>query len=199
MIAPEPAGPEVPPADVVAWMREAGAPFLDWLLGDEVDAIVGEWILRDSSELSLRHVDLVLREGRCVAGLSALSGAQLARSRVADMQALMKRQRSPAEQNALMERLRRSRTWFLPVPADELYVTKVGVLPEYRGRGLAKQLLRRALIKAVDTGLVAVRLDVAASNAPALGLYRACGLEPIGEVRTPELNTSYVALRCEVA
>jgi mycothiol synthase len=59
------------------------------------------------------------------------------------------------------------------------YVLKLGVLPEFRGRGLARYLLQRAF--AVDTaaGRSGTILHVDTNNTtPALGLYESVGMSP---------------------
>jgi ribosomal-protein-alanine N-acetyltransferase len=57
------------------------------------------------------------------------------------------------------------------------FISNVSVLPRYQGRGLASQLLKRALDFAVELDLVRVRLEVHADNAAALALYRRHGFQ----------------------
>lgn len=51
----------------------------------------------------------------------------------------------------------------------------IGVLPAYRGRGIARQLLLACLAKARATGLTRIELEVRADNTRAIRLYRAVG------------------------
>ena len=54
----------------------------------------------------------------------------------------------------------------------------VGVLPAWRRRGLGRELLRWGIAKLRDDGAGIVELNVTASNARALELYRSAGFEP---------------------
>jgi mycothiol synthase len=58
----------------------------------------------------------------------------------------------------------------------EVYVSKVGTLPEHRGRGLAGTLLRLVLDRAADQGFGRAALDVDANNETgALSVYEQAG------------------------
>jgi ribosomal protein S18 acetylase RimI-like enzyme len=54
-------------------------------------------------------------------------------------------------------------------------IQNVGVIPEYRGRGLGRTLVLKALHAFRDAGLALGRLEVTADNAAAVGLYRRLG------------------------
>jgi ribosomal protein S18 acetylase RimI-like enzyme len=56
----------------------------------------------------------------------------------------------------------------------------MGLLPEFRGRGLGRMLLQAALTAAAHAGLRRVELEVYASNGPAIALYRAMGFDDEG-------------------
>jgi ribosomal-protein-alanine N-acetyltransferase len=57
------------------------------------------------------------------------------------------------------------------------HVKDIAVHPEYRGRGLGRLLLRRALGVLDAAGARTVKLEVRAGNDTAIGLYRAFGFE----------------------
>jgi RimJ/RimL family protein N-acetyltransferase len=59
----------------------------------------------------------------------------------------------------------------------------IGVLPEYRGQGLGKELMQRALDDAFSKGIERVELGVFASNARATALYRRFGFALEGRKR----------------
>lgn len=60
------------------------------------------------------------------------------------------------------------------------YVRNVGVLPEYRGRGLARLLLREAFVDDARRGRQGTLLHVDTNNTtPALGLYLGSGMRPV--------------------
>jgi GNAT superfamily N-acetyltransferase len=59
------------------------------------------------------------------------------------------------------------------------YIGRIGVLPQARGRGLAKYLLRDQFAQDATTGLTGTLLHVDSSNpTPAVGLYLSVGMRP---------------------
>src|SRR4051794_17646110 len=66
------------------------------------------------------------------------------------------------------------------IAADEAELLTIGVLPEKRRCGLAKGLMRSAMRAAFARGARTLFLEVAASNAAALGLYGSLGFEESG-------------------
>ena len=63
---------------------------------------------------------------------------------------------------------------------DELHINNLAVHPRWRKRGIARALLSAALEHGRDRGAQAAYLEVRASNAVAVGLYRQFAFEPIG-------------------
>jgi ribosomal protein S18 acetylase RimI-like enzyme len=60
------------------------------------------------------------------------------------------------------------------------YVSDLGVLPEARGRGIAKYLLRTAFAADARAGRTGTILHVDTNNVtPALGLYESVGMRPV--------------------
>ncbi|MDB5452376.1 MAG: rimI [Caulobacteraceae bacterium] len=66
------------------------------------------------------------------------------------------------------------------VAAGEAEVLTLAVEPRRRRRGLAGGLLAAAIRQARTRGAESVFLEVAADNAPAIGLYRRAGFEQVG-------------------
>ena len=66
---------------------------------------------------------------------------------------------------------------------DEGYITNVAVFPEQRRRGIAGQLLQVFLNFAEANRLAFLTLEVRASNAPAIALYRKHGFQTVGQRR----------------
>ncbi|NJL92976.1 MAG: GNAT family N-acetyltransferase [Anaerolineae bacterium] len=64
----------------------------------------------------------------------------------------------------------------------------VAVLPEARGRGLGKQLVRAVLVAFQGQGLYAIRLHVMADNAAGIALYESLGFEAHLDVLYMGLN-----------
>ncbi len=63
---------------------------------------------------------------------------------------------------------------------DEAEILSIAVLLERRGHGIAAGLLARALDAAAQRGARKVFLEVAAGNAPAIGLYARAGFAKAG-------------------
>jgi len=57
------------------------------------------------------------------------------------------------------------------------HVISVGVLGEYRRRGVGSELMRRSICSMVNDGADYVILEVRVSNTPAITLYRKLGFE----------------------
>lgn len=64
----------------------------------------------------------------------------------------------------------------LQIFAGEGYVTNVAVLPEYRGRGIAKALIAEQMKNDMEF----ITLEVRESNTPAIHLYKKSGFETVG-------------------
>jgi ribosomal protein S18 acetylase RimI-like enzyme len=60
------------------------------------------------------------------------------------------------------------------------YISAVGVLPEFRGRGIARQLVQATLDMMRERGATRVRLGVIDGNTPAQTLYNSLGLTAYG-------------------
>ena len=65
------------------------------------------------------------------------------------------------------------------VVADEGELFQIGVLPEFRKRGIAEGLLSSLLVKMAQRGAAKCFLEVRSRNAPAIALYEKCGFERI--------------------
>lgn len=64
----------------------------------------------------------------------------------------------------------------LQIFSGEGYVTNVAVLPEYRGQGIAKALIKKQFENEMDF----ITLEVRESNVPAISLYTKMGFKSIG-------------------
>lgn len=69
-----------------------------------------------------------------------------------------------------------------PPLAAPFALARIGVLPEFQGRGVGARMLRAMLAIARERGADGVRLLVAPDNAPALALYLRAGFEMTGKV-----------------
>lgn len=64
---------------------------------------------------------------------------------------------------------------------DEGYITNIGVLPEFRRKGIGKGLVEKLLEYSAEKGLSFLSLEVRVSNAPAISLYKSFGFEDMGQ------------------
>ena len=65
--------------------------------------------------------------------------------------------------------------------AGEFYIDSLGVLPSFRGCGIAKRLLMAMVGKGLVLGCGKVGLIVDFENSGASSLYSGCGFQPVGE------------------
>ena len=68
-------------------------------------------------------------------------------------------------------------TWLV---IDEMHIATIAVHPEFRGLGIARQLMVVIMDSAKMEGMVSVTLEVRASNQAAQALYRQFGFEEVG-------------------
>lgn len=64
--------------------------------------------------------------------------------------------------------------------ADEAEILTIGVAPELQRRGLGRKLIEGFARAAKRAEAKSLHLEVAADNAPALGLYKAAGFTEVG-------------------
>jgi ribosomal protein S18 acetylase RimI-like enzyme len=86
----------------------------------------------------------------------------------------------------------------MPPPArDELFIQKLGVSPEMRGRGLGTALVNEWIAAAREKGFRRCVLDVTATNPGAQRLYERMGFEVTGErrLRTDDAGTEVLTQR----
>ena len=70
--------------------------------------------------------------------------------------------------------------WACIPAAGEAELLRIAVSPEARGQGLGRKLLEACQQDLAEAGMTRLFLEVRASNAPAIGLYLACGWKPVG-------------------
>jgi ribosomal-protein-alanine N-acetyltransferase len=77
---------------------------------------------------------------------------------------------------------------------DEAHIGTLAIHPEYRRHGLAKQLLKTAMLDLVERGAVTAMLEVRESNTAAQRLYGGCGFQIVGRRRRYYQDTNEDAL-----
>ncbi|MFH1184017.1 MAG: GNAT family N-acetyltransferase [Chloroflexota bacterium] len=74
---------------------------------------------------------------------------------------------------------------------DEYFLAHIAVLPEFEGRGLGQQLLRRAEDQAREAGLPKITLMVDADNARAISLYSRAGFQITSTIALESLRRRF--------
>lgn len=64
--------------------------------------------------------------------------------------------------------------------ADELNITNVAVDPDYRRRGIGRELINEMIRHAEKNRMTTIYLEVRVSNTAAISLYRAAGFDNAG-------------------
>lgn len=73
--------------------------------------------------------------------------------------------------------------WQVTADSEEIYALHTVVThPDFQGRGYSRKLMTFAKEQGCRDGMKALRLDVAACNAPALALYESEGFACVGEL-----------------
>ncbi len=81
----------------------------------------------------------------------------------------------------------------VPAPQVEADILTVGVIPEHRGKGIARQLMALITGFAADRQASAMMLEVKSDNVEAIGLYESLGYSKIS-VRQDYFGTGLDAL-----
>ena len=68
-------------------------------------------------------------------------------------------------------------------PTDAWVIDSVATMPDFRGRGIAENLLRKVLDEGRRQGHTVSQVNMYIDNKPALDLYTKMGFEVVGEVR----------------
>lgn len=63
---------------------------------------------------------------------------------------------------------------------DEAHITNVGVLPQYRKKGIGEKLMIRQIKDSIVAGTVKMTLEARISNDPAINLYKKLGFVQVG-------------------
>jgi GNAT superfamily N-acetyltransferase len=163
-------------AECLSWLYDAGNPYWEWLWGsaDEALSQLKTWLNRSNSEISNDRVLCVLDSTKIYGGFVALGGRELQQCRKADFLTLFNYARYNHYEK-LLSRMRIANQFFGAVSDDEYYLSRIGLLPDRRGTGLGRQLVRAYMDNGLRSGYRRFRLDVAESNIQAIKLYETSG------------------------
>ncbi len=80
---------------------------------------------------------------------------------------------------------------------DEAEVVRIGVFPQYRGRGVGERLLRAGIERCSELGAAEINLEVRRSNAPARALYEKLGFVTVGQRKNyyPKENEDAILMK----
>jgi ribosomal protein S18 acetylase RimI-like enzyme len=191
----EPLGEGAARTSAAEWILDAGSPHLEWLYGERARELVHAYLDSERSELWAGHVTALIEGDAVIGGYVALDGGELARRRRADTTQLVKW--TPIdERQQLRRRLELSQDVYQPVDPGHRFLSKLGVLPAWRGRGLGGELLDAFVAESFERGYAAVRLDVRRASV-AHGLYKRRGFRAIGAPSLAPLGVEYVAMTLE--
>jgi len=80
-----------------------------------------------------------------------------------------------------------------------IYLEDLFVLPEFRGLGIGKELLRSVAAAAVERGCLRMQWEVLDWNTPSIDFYRAMGADFLDEWRNVRMNAEAIARLAEGA
>jgi GNAT superfamily N-acetyltransferase len=166
-------------------VHEAGNPYYDWLFGgaDHAHEFLAAASVTTSSELWEGRARLCVTGQTLLGMYVALEGQDVAECRMADTLTLLRQlnRRSVDVQEELRERVAESRRLFAPVSNTDYFLSKIAVVAEFRGQGIAGVLLDAFLEEGTAMNYERFRLDVSADNKPAVALYESRGFRTVEE------------------
>ena len=181
----------------LSWLVEAGNPYYPMLLGmADSTSMLETWMRRASSEVSIRRVQFLVCDSQFAGGFIALSGAELRKARKADSIALLTAVRAE-DRSALIDRLTNLADLFAPVADDEYYLSKLGLAPQFRRKGLGGLLIARYIEEGLRLGYTRYRLDVQMDNEPAIRCYRSAGFVICGRIESKDSRLGYYSMKYE--
>jgi ribosomal protein S18 acetylase RimI-like enzyme len=172
-------GPEISKfvdSDSISWIHDASNPYWDWLWESENDALIQlkAWIGRPNSEISLNRITCIVESDRILGGFIALGGRELQQCRKADLLAFLNYIRKN-QYGRIIEKMSKTKHYKSIVAEDEYYLSRMGVQPFARGKGLGKYILKAYISSGVSNGFKRFRLDVDMNNNNAIRLYEDSG------------------------
>jgi ribosomal protein S18 acetylase RimI-like enzyme len=174
------------------WILAAGGPYLDWFFAETpIVERVESWMRRPTSELAIGRATVLDRGGEVVGGFIAMDGETLRRCRLADALASISGA-DPMRSTAARDRIGAAGGLFPTVGPEDLYLSKLGVVRAHRGTGLGRSLMEGFLARGRDQGYERFRLEVSATNATAIHLYRSFGFDVVGEGVVPGTDLNYL-------
>ncbi|TXD36570.1 GNAT family N-acetyltransferase [Lujinxingia vulgaris] len=181
-------------AELLTWVRPAGQPYDDALLqGADIDKTLSRWMLRDNSEITLQRARLLMLDDRIAGGYIALSGTELRTARQADLLDVA-RHMGEGSYAMLRERVERLRELFAPLEDNDFVITRLGLHPDHRGRGLCHALIEDYLRRGRQGGFRRARVDVPETHRAGLDLCRAYGFDTAYRGKSNDGKLKYLTM-----
>jgi len=174
--------------DVLApGIHASGNPYFDWLFGDPDVAlgVIKRCMARDSSEIAIRRVTVLERDGELLGCFIAVDGAEMARCARSDsVTALAAVGR--AGRTAFLRRAAAAASLRRPIDADQWFWSKMWVDPKHRGAGLGRLIAEQVAADGDRRGFPRGRVDARPEDAHLIALYESVGYEQRGLTRTSD-------------
>jgi ribosomal protein S18 acetylase RimI-like enzyme len=179
-------------------VHAASQPYTDWLIGDTSAAasILERWMRLPGSEVFIGRVVALVDDARQVGGFIAVPGVELAACRTHDAVAAVAAS-APQRRSSLVARMRRGSKLLPDAAPHQLYLSRMGVHPEARGRGYGRALVQEFLRRGLRDGVCHFSLDVCSENLAAIELYRSVGFRERQRHDARDIGMTYVRMVLE--
>jgi ribosomal protein S18 acetylase RimI-like enzyme len=177
-----------------SWISAASNPYLGKLCNPYIDPyyLVKQRMVCKSSEYFLGRARVLVDDaGKPIGGYIAMSGFEVIRCRRSDMIALSRLLPIEALRRFIVE----TKTLFAPIGKDAFYLSKIGLQPDFVGRGFGRILLSDWIAQASHVNCDFLQLDVPAENLRAIALYEASGFRCIHRGECENLDLKYLTMR----
>lgn len=178
---------------VLPWVIDAGNPNFDWFFGKgEAPRRIERWMHQPSSEVAIGRAVVAELYSEPIGGYTRVGGRDLQRCRVADGVATLSE--AGEDSGAVRARMKMARDLLPALAADDLYLSKLGLLRPYRRKGFARLRVERFLDRGSAQGFDSFRLDVFARHHRAAELCRLAGFQVVSEAVVPGTSLGYLAM-----
>ncbi len=177
---------------VIHLIYEAGLPFYDYLLGNSENAYscLEQMVRKESSEVFIRNVTVLVEDNEVVGGLLALDSSKLKECRISDSEILFNFFKYESE-DQLLNKLTVAQELFKHLPISEYYLSKITVAQNHRRKGYGRELFQRYLDKGKELGYSRFSLEVSGTNTSAKNLYKSFGFQIQSRSKSSVANMEY--------
>ena len=166
--------------DYVKLLLMSAPEFFTALYGNSFDKVHRELFCKPGNTMSHEHVDVV-KVGGETAGMILRYDWRACRSERNDTGLVIFRQMGLRAFSSRLKHMKWVDSALIKMDADTLYLSNMGIYPQFRRNGLATLLLRHCEDFARETGNKRIALDVEPAHEPAMQLYRSFSMHVVGE------------------